>query len=334
MIELRAEMESATDMSPEKRKKMDKLFQQVEGAIQTDGGVKRAGATSGSDEPPPNHIDHIRRTTVAITGGTLTAAGVVLIPFPIIPGVLVMYGGLLVLATEFEGARAALDIVRDPIEKWLADDEQEEANASKDHNPRRWDELMGCTACDSRRKQELDEDFATLMRKPSLVKEDSDGAEKMKSPLKPLLRKLLMFDSQSEAGKSDSNVGDSVGADGSRRHANKMSEPNSAQVTQSCHSDFSGCRMLSFDFDGEEDKQQNDRKTEIMNRLCSDGSITLNPLNLDGDDGTIRLFSRQNTVNSSYGNDDDCWGVSFGGCNALLSSEGFQTDIIADERKG
>lgn len=73
-----------------------------------------------SDETMPNLvIDNIRRTTVALAGGVLTVAGVACIPCPIVPGCLVVYVGLMILATEFESARKALDIVKVPIDRWL-----------------------------------------------------------------------------------------------------------------------------------------------------------------------------------------------------------------------
>lgn len=64
-------------------------------------------------------LDAIRRTLVAITGGALTVAGVACIPCPIVPGCLVVYVGLMILATEFESAKIALDTVKEPIDRWL-----------------------------------------------------------------------------------------------------------------------------------------------------------------------------------------------------------------------
>ena len=66
-----------------------------------------------------------------ILGGTLTVVGVALIPFPIIPGSLVAYGGLLILASEFDSAKKALNIVKDPIDRWLSIDDDEEENINR-----------------------------------------------------------------------------------------------------------------------------------------------------------------------------------------------------------
>ena len=52
-----------------------------------------------SNESQPNALDHICQTTVTITGTTLVTTSVVLIPIPIIPQCVLVYGGLLVLVT-------------------------------------------------------------------------------------------------------------------------------------------------------------------------------------------------------------------------------------------
>jgi len=65
---------------------------------------------SSTKEKEEDLFDHIRRTVVGITGGVLTVAGVALIPCPMIPGLLVVYLGLVTLATEFDSAKNALDM--------------------------------------------------------------------------------------------------------------------------------------------------------------------------------------------------------------------------------
>jgi hypothetical protein len=72
--------------------------------------------------------DEIRRTAVAIAGGTILSVGLVLIPFPIIPGSLIAYGGLMLLASEFDSAKQALESVNQAISKWRAVNEVGEVN--------------------------------------------------------------------------------------------------------------------------------------------------------------------------------------------------------------
>jgi len=74
--------------------------------------------------------DEIRRTAVAIAGGTFLSVGLVLIPFPIIPGSLIAYGGLVLLASEFDSAKQALELVNQAISKWRAVNEEGEANTA------------------------------------------------------------------------------------------------------------------------------------------------------------------------------------------------------------
>lgn len=74
--------------------------------------------------------DSIRKTTVAITGGAIVGLGLGLIPFPIIPGIPFVYGGMMLLATEFEPARDVLEKMKEPIAKWLADDDKYDENVN------------------------------------------------------------------------------------------------------------------------------------------------------------------------------------------------------------
>lgn len=319
MKDLRIEMEQAEDLDPKKRLKMEQMFQQVEGAIQIDEQLVEAQhgteAKVESTGPAPSAIDHIRRSAVAITGGTLTVAGVALIPCPIIPGFLVIYGGLLVLATEFEAAKNALDTMKEPLEQWLADDE-EKSDAAEDEkiNSVLWEEMIGYTL-----GNDIDDEFMTLIDPNRRREEDSidngnctttDSSKAMKQ----FLRKVLMLDSS----EADANKDERKGNDNSKQ-----------SLSPSCHSDLSlsGCKFLSFDCDGDgvenedvtddsNENTQHRQNTIDLERLCSDGSITLNTLN-NCDDETIRMFSRQNTSGSSFCNDNDCLWLQFG-CNSFL----------------
>ena len=119
-------------------------------------------------------VDHVRRTTVAITGATLVTTGVVLIPLPIIPGSLVVYGGLMILASEFEGAKKALDVVKGPLAKFLADDQEDkdagyfDDELEEGHNDSgvlfSWKQTVSFLPDNHKwRKADIDADFTTLM---------------------------------------------------------------------------------------------------------------------------------------------------------------------------
>ena len=338
---LRSEMDKAEVLDPEKRMKMEKLFLQVEGAIHSDDATtittlnstttinnEQSEAQSNSESTPqPNAFDHMRRTAVAITGGTLTAAGIVLIPCPIIPGCLVVYGGLAVLATEFDAAKNALDTVKEPLVKWLADDDEDamtnDAKSENQHNSLTWENLIGHTPPDecNERKQDIDDDFMTLLhmkdKSGSGANDDVSSGQKGATdtaaaaairPLKPFLRKLLNLESAGpEPSKSNSKYIDT--SDSKKeldKEENKQAEAHEADCTSPLS--LGGCQPLSFD-PGDDDDDNNEftqifcsdygnknlTQGQLLQRLQSDGSITLNTLANDGDEG---IFSRQNTVSS------------------------------------
>lgn len=122
--------------------------------------------------------DNIRKTTVAITGGAIVGAGLILIPFPIIPGIPFVYGGMMLLATEFEPARDILEKMKEPIAKWLADDDKDDENVNNN-----------ATTGDV----ELDEtnNIIDELKKMSVV----DGGHDRTKSMKHWLRKVLSIDS-------------------------------------------------------------------------------------------------------------------------------------------
>ncbi len=60
-----------------------------------------------------------KRVLIAITGSAVMLVGVILIPYPG-PGWLIVFGGLAILATEFEWARRLRRRVRQRYERWHA----------------------------------------------------------------------------------------------------------------------------------------------------------------------------------------------------------------------
>ena len=76
---------------------------------------KRTGFRARIEERPT-----LRRTYqvgVALLGGLVLAAGVIMIPYPG-PGWLVVFAGLAILATEFIWARRVLDYARGKYDAW------------------------------------------------------------------------------------------------------------------------------------------------------------------------------------------------------------------------
>ncbi len=65
-------------------------------------------------EEEPRTSSLARKTVVAVAGGTLTAAGVVMLVTPG-PGLLAIAGGLGILSTEFDTARRALGRIRNRL---------------------------------------------------------------------------------------------------------------------------------------------------------------------------------------------------------------------------
>jgi uncharacterized protein (TIGR02611 family) len=59
------------------------------------------------------------RTAIAVSGGVIVVAGILLIPLPG-PGWLIVFAGLAVLSTEFAWAGRLLTFVRDKVVAWTA----------------------------------------------------------------------------------------------------------------------------------------------------------------------------------------------------------------------
>ena len=257
-----------------------------------------------SNDPGPSAADNMRRTTVAIAGGTILSVGLVLIPFPIVPGSLIAYGGLMILATEFDSARKVIDTLKEPLSRWLADDEEEEVNTNGDE---RWREsiLYKTNESGDGRWRE------TILYKSNESRqthEDVDGANGRRAQIKSMkhfLRKVLMLDSDD----ADANK---------RRDAVESKQCGSGQtelappISPTCHSEVFGCGPIDY-------AEHDDALEET--RMPSDGSIALNSL----DKGNERLLSRQDTLGSS-GNGSDCFWVTFS-CNPFQDEVPRQSDV-------
>jgi uncharacterized protein (TIGR02611 family) len=85
------------------------------GELSGDEDEKRPGFRARIEARPT-----LRRTYqvgVAVLGGLVLAAGVIMIPYPG-PGWLVVFAGLAILATEFVWARRVLDYARGKYDAW------------------------------------------------------------------------------------------------------------------------------------------------------------------------------------------------------------------------
>lgn len=62
---------------------------------------------------------HARRVGIAIVGGTVLLAGIIMVPYPG-PGWLTVFAGLAILATEFAWAQTILDKAQAYYKSWRA----------------------------------------------------------------------------------------------------------------------------------------------------------------------------------------------------------------------
>ncbi len=62
---------------------------------------------------------HTKRMLIGVIGSIIVLIGIVLIPYPG-PGWLIVFSGLAVLATEFDGARQLLERARRYYDEWTA----------------------------------------------------------------------------------------------------------------------------------------------------------------------------------------------------------------------
>lgn len=58
-----------------------------------------------------------KKTLIGIVGGLVTLIGLILVPYPG-PGWLIVFGGLAILATEFQFASKVLDFAKGKYDQW------------------------------------------------------------------------------------------------------------------------------------------------------------------------------------------------------------------------
>ena len=232
-----------------------------------------SNSTKADSESDSTRVaDNIRKTTVAITGGAIVGAGLILIPFPIIPGIPFVYGGMMLLATEFEPARDVLEKMKEPIAKWLADDDDDKDDEHVNN--------VTTTAGDV----ELDEtnNIIDELKKMTVV----DGGHDRTKSMKHWLRKVLSIDSDDADHTTHSSTC-------------RSNEPHRTKSSQNIT-----VNPLS-------DQQERNRQTSriIYRHSSSDGSITLNALDQGS---ISKLPLEQSKLHSSHGmNESECFWVPF-----------------------
>ena len=165
IIELRRYIERAYHLHEDRRERMQVILKNIESVVNntTGNGKSREVVHSESNEEiqaASSMEDLTRKTTVGLTGGTLVTAGLVLIPAPVIPGILVVYGGLLVLASEFDSAKTAVNAMQGPMKHLLRDEEDPNQGIYDCFHNILWEELIEYSSAG----KELDEDFMVIMK--------------------------------------------------------------------------------------------------------------------------------------------------------------------------
>jgi hypothetical protein len=132
---------------------------------------------------------------------------------PIIPGVLVIYAGLSVLATEFEVASQALEKLREPLQEILAHEEDavEQRGINRfDENAILWTDLIPITYSSNQylHGNDIDQEFISMMQSTadrSNIDEFNEAARKTKNEMKRWARNLLNLESIESVVESTNN---------------------------------------------------------------------------------------------------------------------------------
>lgn len=199
VLELKRYITSAHHLHEDKRERMHIVLQKIESVITTGKDEKCDEINEHEYKNTPSIEDYYRKTKVGLTGGSLVTAGLVLIPAPVIPGILVVYGGLLVLASEFDSAKTAVETIKVPMKELLKDEEDPNKGIYDCFYMIMWEEMIGYVA-----DPELDEEFMAIMRmKPWKDNQNvaaSDSAEierarrEKKNAMKRYARQLLLLE--------------------------------------------------------------------------------------------------------------------------------------------
>lgn len=212
MQKLKIEMEQADDLAEQKKSELKQLLNRLESTLSQENMWEVANnvdpkASIGTtvDNTTTDTYESLRKPLVAAAGGTLVTAGAILVPVPIIPGALVIYAGLSVLATEFEVANQALDKMREPLKEILAHEQDRvirNDNAEIDSNLTSWTDLIPKSQNAYLHHTDIDKEFSALMHvtvDPNSVEDNfDDAARKAKNEMKRWARNLLNLETADE----------------------------------------------------------------------------------------------------------------------------------------
>jgi LysM repeat protein len=207
MHKLKDEMKRADDLDPDERSELEQLLKRLESTISQDDMWKVTNAPGFNEST----YDSLRKPLVAAAGGTLVTAGAILVPVPIIPGALVIYAGLSVLATEFEVANQALDKMKEPLKEILAHDEDvvpKRETSESDEDLISWFDLIPRSSINLHFcEQDIDKEFVTMMQlaaDSTIVDEFDEATRKAKNEMKRWARNLLNLDTHTDTDNEDS----------------------------------------------------------------------------------------------------------------------------------
>eukprot|EP00986_Skeletonema_menzelii_P004766 scaffold1670_cov73-Skeletonema_menzelii.AAC.2 len=211
VIEIKRYLTSAHHLHEDKREKMHAVLQKIESVI-----IPRSADASEDRNTNSSLMEnYYRKTKVGLAGGSIVTAGLVLIPAPVIPGILVVYGGLMVLASEFDSAKAAVETMQVPMKQLLKDEEDPNRGIYDCFHVIMWEQIIGYAP---ETRKELDEDFEMIMRMKPWKESDgvSDDAEierarrEKKNAMKRYARQLLMLEDPSDTEEKQAENADHV----------------------------------------------------------------------------------------------------------------------------
>lgn len=200
MQKLKDEMNHTDDMEPEKKHELEALMRRLESTITQDDLWKASLTDADESTTTDAYYENIRKPLVAAAGGTLVTAGAILVPVPIIPGALVIYAGLSVLASEFEVANQALEKMKDPLRDILAPegdyDFHREVYDVDDTTV--WTDCISTSLYPYLYDNDINDEFKSLIQvsaSQSNIDEFNETTRKTKNELKRWARNLLRIES-------------------------------------------------------------------------------------------------------------------------------------------
>ena len=203
MQNLKNEMNQANDLDEEKKVEMEQLLKRLESII-AQGDLWNSSFNDRVHDDYGDEVkdtyDSMRKPLIAVAGGTLVTTGAMLVPVPIVPGTLVIYAGLTVLASEFEVAQLALDKMKGPLKEILAHEDEDKMyiNTSRiGECVTQWTDLIPSSQDSLINRNDIDKEFISLIETPTNRRnvDEDDTARRRKNEMKRWARNLLNLES-------------------------------------------------------------------------------------------------------------------------------------------